>query len=754
MVNGKRLPRIPRKVAASGHLTRPTGVIVLVLLVVSVALALYLAHLYRLGVPQTLVTVLVGGGTLAGLYLAWATYRDSRRDAVGGESSSLKAVADQLARLVGRQWENEAKVRHLDEPYPLPASWVAVNESMADAWDVLVTLATTGHGWPAPPPAGIWAASPNSLAGSGRDLLTVLERVPTGRLVLLGEPGAGKTMLMVGLILDVLADRTSGDPVPVLVSLASWNPEEQALESWLASQLTTDYPPLLAAAPPSEGEGTRLDALLAADLLFPILDGLDEIPEAIRGRAINKINDSLRPGRRLVVTCRTEQYREAVDKGSNVHAAGVVQLCPLAAGAISAYLEAVGGPGTAKRWAPVLATLGTQSPVAEALVRPLMVGLARIIYSPRLGELAGKLRDPKELCVLADRAAVESHLFDAFIPAAYNAGPTCRWTARQADVWLEFLARHLEYNIKNPDYAWWELKRTLRINLSKLGTSPSSGIRVRITDFIDSFLTGPIAGIGFAILALIVDGIRFAIGYRVNIVHDIVGALAAGLAISVFAILRGLWAGLKSVPGNLALAANPRAVLARDRHAALALWLGAALGFGLLPLVLTFFKPAIINQLSWWVLAGFVLGFVVSIREMAWPSYSFARGWLALRHRLPWSLMDFLDDAHKRGVLRQAGAVYQFRHIELQHRLATRKLFINKPERCPYGHSLVPSMPQKISWLPCMCPPARKAAERGRGMGHMTLRCGACSAEDHPNTIFYEPPHKSPYNRRPSSWLR
>jgi hypothetical protein len=30
-------------------------------------------------------------------------------------------------------------------------------------------------------------------------------------------------------------------------------------------------------------------------------------------------------------------------------------------------------------------------------------------------------------------------------------------------------------------------------------------------------------------------------------------------------------------------------------------------------------------------------------------------------------------------------------------------------------------MPQKISWLPCICDPARKAAEHGRGMGHVTL---------------------------------
>ena len=36
---------------------------------------------------------------------------------------------------------------------------------------------------------------------------------------------------------------------------------------------------------------------------------------------------------------------------------------------------------------------------------------------------------------------------------------------------------------------------------------------------------------------------------------------------------------------------------------------------------------------------------------------------------MPWSFMKFLADAHQRGILRQAGAVYQFRHIELQHRL-------------------------------------------------------------------------------------
>ncbi|CAK7287034.1 hypothetical protein SGPA1_41294 [Streptomyces misionensis JCM 4497] len=38
--------------------------------------------------------------------------------------------------------------------------------------------------------------------------------------------------------------------------------------------------------------------------------------------------------------------------------------------------------------------------------------------------------------------------------------------------------------------------------------------------------------------------------------------------------------------------------------------------------------------------------------------------------RLPWAVAAFLDDAYQRGVLRQAGAVYQFRHARLQSRLA------------------------------------------------------------------------------------
>lgn len=47
-----------------------------------------------------------------------------------------------------------------------------------------------------------------------------------------------------------------------------------------------------------------------------------------------------------------------------------------------------------------------------------------------------------------------------------------------------------------------------------------------------------------------------------------------------------------------------------------------------------------------------------------------ARIVLPLTGWLPWTPVAFLEDAYQRGVLRQAGAVYQFRHARLQESLS------------------------------------------------------------------------------------
>jgi hypothetical protein len=66
-------------------------------------------------------------------------------------------------------------------------------------------------------------------------------------------------------------------------------------------------------------------------------------------------------------------------------------------------------------------------------------------------------------------------------------------------------------------------------------------------------------------------------------------------------------------------------------------------------------------------------------------------------------------------------------------------LFENKPESCPFGHQLWPGKAQ-VSWTPCLCQPAREAAGRGRGMGHVRVACTSCH-DLLRQTVFSEPPH-------------
>ena len=64
---------------------------------------------------------------------------------------------------------------------------------------------------------------------------------------------------------------------------------------------------------------------------------------------------------------------------------------------------------------------------------------------------------------------------------------------------------------------------------------------------------------------------------------------------------------------------------------------------------------------------GLVVG---PVQGPAWVGYVVISRWLAFRGKLPRKIMGFLDDAHRLGLLRTVGSVYQFRHAELQDHLA------------------------------------------------------------------------------------
>ena len=81
------------------------------------------------------------------------------------------------------------------------------------------------------------------------DLHAIYGGLGSGRLVIIGGPGSGKSGEAVLLILAALkyrAQRPEKDrelvPVPVLVTAHGWDPTTQSIEHWLAARLQQTYP--------------------------------------------------------------------------------------------------------------------------------------------------------------------------------------------------------------------------------------------------------------------------------------------------------------------------------------------------------------------------------------------------------------------------------------------------------------------------------------------------------------------------------
>jgi hypothetical protein len=146
----------------------------------------------------------------------------------------------------------------------------------------------------------------------------------------------------------------------------------------------------------------------------------------------------------------------------------------------------------------------------------------------------------------------------------------------------------------------------------------------------------------------------------------------------------GLWFIVALVQGlsviiDPAATAGPAELLRSDRASGLRQGLitgifGAALIVAVLWEQFDFTYHLVSGTLCWilaWAFAVLAATGMWIFPGMVWGPWLIARCWLALRGCLPWKLMAFLDDAHTRGVLRESGGFYQFRHARLQQHLAT-----------------------------------------------------------------------------------
>lgn len=647
----------------------------------------------------------------------------------------LEGAAEQLARDLSVQWDREMKLRRLQHPAPLPVRW-ANAEAFGDHW----TNIRTNDGRDAP----------LDLSGSG-SLNEAYARIPSGRLLVLGQAGAGKSVLALRFAYERLRAAEPSDRVPVLLPIASWDPVAQDLESWAAERLAADHPALSGRTVSGE---TVAAELLRAGRLLPVLDGFDEMSAATRHHALRRLRASLSESDPFLLTSRVDEYEAAAREADIVlPATAAVRVEPLSVQESVDYLrrttrKLVVGRTVATKWDPVFTRLRERPrdlqvlKLRNVLMTPLMTGLARITYSDTS-------RDPAELLDhrrFPTRAAIEDHLLEQLVPAVSDhSGQTTRW--------LAFLAQRLD-SLATQDLTWWRLSPAAPKAARAVGVTLALGaatalLRWEVDRPTSWFGIGMPVWVPFGVLCLLsVADVVFGswapsprhipLAEPARMARPVLAVVAVlggwllydrlsdsllfqaifavallGFSVSHWILrrkrprpkagsqptVREFLDGLRHRTSG-AVTRSPERTLSEDRLATLvslglvnilaggsAVWRAAWL------VIFAGIAPEwnldSARPGTWSVTFAVMLVAlaVLGASSSAWCGYDVARAWLWGAGKLPWNVLGLLAEAHRLGVLRQSGAAYQFRHSRLQERLAALAGDQPAPARVPSNSS-------------------------------------------------------------------
>ena len=392
-----------------------------------------------------------GGFALAvvGLAAGWIAWAWRARTGTAGrdaDDQGLDHLADLLAVAVEKQWTQAAVERGLVAPDPIPLAWKAPSVPMAGP-----VAAAVGSLRFAPLPGLPPTGEKQLAAGQVGDLHAVYGGLGSGRLVIVGGVGSGKSGAAVLLILAALKHREQVAivdrcrvPVPVLFTARDWDPGSQKIGDWLAVRMQQTYTLFAGKA------GAEIAAaLIAAGKVAVILDGLDEMAEELRPIAIQAL--SYQATFRLVVLARSAEMAPAVSRRGILEGAAAIELRTIPPAIAASYLRRVQLDPPPDGWRDLInRILGDPGgPLAKALDSPLILTLVRDTY--REGDDARKLLD------FSEAENIASHLLDRVLPAAYAHRPgdqPPRYDLHTAQRALVMIAARMS-EVASRDLQWW-----------------------------------------------------------------------------------------------------------------------------------------------------------------------------------------------------------------------------------------------------------------------------------------------------------
>ena len=268
-----------------------------------------------------------------------------------------------------------------------------------------------------------------------------------GELLILGEPGTGKTTLLLELARDLLDRAKQNDihPMPVVFNLSSWAMRRQSIADWLIEELNIKYqvPRKLARC------------WIRGDRILPLFDGLDEVTPTYRTACIEAIN-VYRQEHGFVPTVVCSRSTEYLAQTTRLllHTAVVIQ--PLTEQHIDTYLSSVG-----EQMAAVRVALYDNPVLQELAVTPLMLNILILTYH-------GK--STKELQVAGTAENLQRQVFATYVQhMLQRRGVNSRYGIEQSKrklAWLGWqLVQHnqVEFYIERMQADWLSVSPLLQL---------------------------------------------------------------------------------------------------------------------------------------------------------------------------------------------------------------------------------------------------------------------------------------------------
>ncbi len=474
-------------------------------------------------------------------------------------------------------------------------------DAIASSWDVILE---TENSSPQPLP-------------EGTKIIDIFDKIGVGRtLLILGEPGSGKTTTLLELTRDLIA-RAEQDInllIPVVFHLSSWANKRQKIANWLVEELNSKYD-----IPKKIGQ-----AWVMQQQLLALLDGLDEVNENYRDNCIAALNRFKKDhGVELVVCSRIEDYK-ALSNRLNFQSAVYIKF--LTSEQICYYLDSIKANLTGLK-----ALIQGDKVLQELAQSPLMLNIMTLVYKGVVVEDLPKTQTIKEQ---------RKKLFDNYIRRMFDrpnrSNAKNKYSQIQTKRWLIWLAQ----NMLQESQTVFLIEDMHPYSLLKNGKQELT-YKV-VVGLISGLIVGLIFGLIFGLMLELIFGLMAGLktwlifGLSFGVAAQLKTELKTGLiVVLVFGLMFGLIVGLI-----------------------------AGLMKGLMAGLISGLETGLIVMLIF----GSIISALFYIRHFA------LRLILCCNDYIPWNYAHFLDNAAERLFLQKVGGGYIFIHRMLLEHFAQMEL--------------------------------------------------------------------------------